>query len=127
MTKIKLKRSAALNLHMALTVCRALDVPFKFRYVIGRNLASTGVEFEASTKAYPEPQLAEPVSDATRAAHAAWSTAWAAHLDEDIELSAYTVHLCDVPDIDDRSIADDARRAMQNQAIADALSHIIVD
>lgn len=142
MSKTKLPRYKIRNLFAALQVCKALDVPSKFRYAIGRNISFIEGEIKATNEAYPEPDLAalktntdeaSKAPEAEREAamqlaneknkklmedHEKWVKDIDGHMKEEIETDLY---LTDLIEINDTINVPPERRAQQNQAIIEAL------
>lgn len=69
-TKTKLTRQRIKDLNNALTLCRTLDVPSKFRYAISKNMTGLESELKAMQEGWPEPDLAPYQKDANAALQA---------------------------------------------------------
>jgi hypothetical protein len=121
MNKTTLTRQQVHHLTTALAIARNLSVPAKFRYAIKKNLDALTPEVEATREAFPP--LAE---GATTEEFEAQGKQLEAHMKETVEVSLYKTEL---PDIDDTvNFPDDAaKRAVQNQAIVEALMPIIAE
>lgn len=142
MTRTKLPRYKIRSLFAALQVCKALDVPSKFRYAIGRNVQLIEGEIKATNEAFPEPdlmalkknldeaavapeaereaaaQLANEKNKKLMEAHDKWVQDIEPHMKEEIEMDLY---LTDLVEINDTVNVPSEKRAQQNQAIIEAL------